>query len=236
MLKFCKYFIAFASLVFLLTSCYKSMSTGGPGPGDITGAWIRQLSGATGFEGFFLHPDGKLRFINIFSMQGDSWSLKKDKLTLVTHTERYPQPVAEVYRIQNLSDNKMVLTRQDESIKYHRPASGTALLETRWVASFVPGPSAESQPEKGFSFRLRSDGRVEGFAGCNTFRGSYTMSGETLKFSPLISTKMFCPAMAVEDNFFRALGRTDRFLIIEDQLYFYSKNVLQGFFKAKKNQ
>ncbi len=209
------------------------MSTEGYGSGDICGAWVRSISGETGVEGFFLNPDGSLRLVNIFSMQGDSWSLEKDKLTLFTHTERYSQPVADVYRIETLSDKEMVLVRQDVRIKYRRPASGTALLETRWIASFVPGPSAEGEPDREVSFSLRSGGRIAGFAGCNTFSGLYTVSGETIKFGPLISTKMFCPAMAIEDNLFRALGQTDNFLTVEDQLFLYKGNVLQGFFKAK---
>jgi hypothetical protein len=44
---------------------------------------------------------------------------------------------------------------------------------------------------------------------------------------------MFCPAMAVEDNLFQVLGLSDQFLIVEDQLYLYIGNLIQGFFKAK---
>ena len=39
--------------------------------------------------------------------------------------------------------------------------------------------------------------------------------------------------MAVEDNLFRILGSSDEFLIVEDQLYLYNGNLIQGFFKAK---
>lgn len=230
------YIVALFFLLVLQTSCQKKLSVGGYGVGDVSGAWVKPISGRTGIEGFFLHPDGKVRLINIFSMQGDTWSLKEDRLTLFTHTERYPQPVADVYSIQTLSDQKMVLARQDGVIEYRRPAPGTQLLETRWGASYVPGPSADAEPEREVFFSLRNDGRIAGFAGCNTFSGSFTMLKETIKIGPLLSTKMFCPAMLVEDNLLRALGQAEDFLVVEDQLYLYKNNVLQGFFKAKQNQ
>ncbi len=34
--------------------------------------------------------------------------------------------------------------------------------------------------------------RASGFAGCNRFSGPYTLSGDSLSFGPLISTKMAC--------------------------------------------
>ncbi|GGD22884.1 hypothetical protein GCM10011368_26200 [Hyunsoonleella pacifica] len=35
--------------------------------------------------------------------------------------------------------------------------------------------------------------KVSGFSGCNRFFGTYTLNENTLKFSPLASTKMLCP-------------------------------------------
>ncbi|WP_459947150.1 META domain-containing protein [Desulfocastanea catecholica] len=233
MLNLFRYCIVALFMLTLPTSCSEKMSAQWTGVDDITGAWVRPIPGGTGVEGFFLHPDGSLRLINIFSMQGNSWSLNKDKLTLFTHTERYPQPVADIHTIQIISADKMVLARQDVKIEYRRPATGKNLMATRWVASYVPGMPAEAKPEQEVYFTMRHDGRIEGFAGCNTFSGPYMVSGETVKIGPLISTRMFCPAMAVEDNLFRILGSSDEFLIVEDQLYLYNGNFFQGFFKAK---
>lgn len=223
-------------LLVLLTGCGKSMSHQGDGVGDITGAWVRSLSEDMGVAGLYLHQNGSLRLINIFSMQGDSWSLEGDRLTLFTHTERYPQPEPDVYTVRILSDKKMVLARQEAEIEYRRPVSGKDLLATRWLASYVPGPPAEAEPEQEVSFNLQSDGRIEGFAGCNKFSGSYIVSKETVRIGSFQSTNMFCPAMKVEDNLFRALEETEEFLIVEDQLCLYKGNMLQGFFKAQQNQ
>lgn len=92
-------------------------------------------------------------------------------------------------------------------------------MATRWVASYVPETSAEAEPDQEVYFTMRYDGRIEEFGSCNTFNGHYMVPGETVKIGPLISTRMFCPAIAVEDNLFRILGSSNEFLIVEDQLY-----------------
>jgi heat shock protein HslJ len=52
-----------------------------------------------------------------------------------------------------------------------------------------------------------ADGSVAGFAGCNTFTGSYTINGSTLALGPLATTKIGCvrPASAVESDYLAAL-------------------------------
>lgn len=37
-----------------------------------------------------------------------------------------------------------------------------------------------------------TSGRASGYAGCNTFSGSYLLSGESLTFGPLAMTRMAC--------------------------------------------
>lgn len=225
-------------LLFVLVmsaSCGKSLPQQQYEKTDIDGPWVRSISEEGDFEGFSLEQDGRLRLINIFSMQGDSWSLEDKQLTLFTHTERYPQPMPVRYSVRFISEEKMILVRKDMEREYRRPASGTDLINTRWVASYVPGLPAEAVPEQDVYFHLREGGRLEGFAGCNRFSGSFTLYGRNLKIGPLLSTKMFCPAMTLEDNLYNALAETEEFMIVENQLYLYKGNALQGFFKAQQN-
>ena len=51
-------------------------------------------------------------------------------------------------------------------------------------------------------------GQFEGFAGCNTFSGPYTQSGETIAIGPLAGTKQACeaPLSGVEAAYVQALG------------------------------
>jgi heat shock protein HslJ len=52
------------------------------------------------------------------------------------------------------------------------------------------------------------DGRVSGFAACNTFSGTYTLDGVTIALGPLATTKMACqpPASVVEAEYLAALS------------------------------
>ncbi len=51
-----------------------------------------------------------------------------------------------------------------------------------------------------------STDHVSGFSGCNQYGGSYSLSGDTLKFGPLVSTKMMCiDAIDLESIYLAAL-------------------------------
>lgn len=69
-------------------------------------------------------------------------------------------------------------------------------------------------PERFIQFKV--DGAVAGTGGCNRFFGSYEVSGDTLTFSPLASTRKACAAdiMRKEFEFFDGLRKTARFTLI----------------------
>lgn len=47
--------------------------------------------------------------------------------------------------------------------------------------------------------------RVSGNAGCNRYNGTVELSGDSLHFGPLMSTKMACDQMELEQQFMRHL-------------------------------
>ena len=55
--------------------------------------------------------------------------------------------------------------------------------------------------------------RVTGSGGCNRISGRYQAGSGTLRFSPMISSQMACPAMDMEAAFLRALNGTRRYRI-----------------------
>jgi heat shock protein HslJ len=58
------------------------------------------------------------------------------------------------------------------------------------VAGAPAGVGANGQPA---TLRLDDVGqRVSGYAGCNQFSGTYTLSGNSLSFGPLAMTRMAC--------------------------------------------
>lgn len=104
------------------------------------------------------------------------------------------------------------------------PAPGASLFETRWVLRQV-GTQAVTVPEGGQEpyLLLRRTGAAEGQGSCNRFRSSaVTDSSSHLVFTPLMSTRMSCPAITTEQDFTRALAAAHSFRISGDTLRLYA--------------
>ena len=60
---------------------------------------------------------------------------------------------------------------------------------------------------------------VSGFAGCNRFSGNYSIDGKTLKFGPIVSTKMYCKRfMDIENHVLKALENTNSYHLVNSKL------------------
>ena len=105
------------------------------------------------------------------------------------------------------------------------PAAPAAALEgTEWQLVDIggqPAPAgADTMRHPGFT--LIAEGRkVHGSAGCNRMKGTYQLDGEKLKFGPLATTRMACPAMQTETAFLKALEATTRYEISGSSLTLY---------------
>ena len=105
------------------------------------------------------------------------------------------------------------------------PAPPAAALEgTEWRLVDIGGQPApaggDSTRHPGFT--LLAEGRkVQGSAGCNRMRGTYQLDGEKLKFGPLATTRMACPAMETETAFLKALEATTRYEVSGSSLTLY---------------
>ena len=68
------------------------------------------------------------------------------------------------------------------------------------------------------------DSRASGSSGCNQMGGAYTLNGESLQFSQMISTKMACEPqlMDQESRIHAALEATRRWAISGDTLILYA--------------
>lgn len=76
--------------------------------------------------------------------------------------------------------------------------------------------------------------KVNGRGGCNRFFGNYEMDGDKLKFSPMGATRMACPDLQTESEFFQMLDTVDTYSIKDGLLSFKSKgNVVALFNKAE---
>ena len=94
-------------------------------------------------------------------------------------------------------------------------SAGTGLVGAWNLAEMGPTADfAHLQP----TIEFTADGGVSGFAGCNTFSGSYTTDGSTLTWGPLATTKMACqrPGSAVESDYLVALSGVNAWAIQPD--------------------
>jgi heat shock protein HslJ len=75
-------------------------------------------------------------------------------------------------------------------------------LEGSWdVTGYNNGKQAVVSPVTGSTLTaIFTADQVSGSAGCNTFSGSYTLDGTTLKIGPLASTMKACADQAVNDQ------------------------------------
>ncbi|NDV20717.1 META domain-containing protein [Pseudodesulfovibrio sp. JC047] len=59
----------------------------------------------------------------------------------------------------------------------------------------------EVQSDTPLTLKFAADGTVQGFGGCNTFKGTYTLDGDSLSFGPLASTRKACGAALGEQEY-----------------------------------
>jgi heat shock protein HslJ len=105
------------------------------------------------------------------------------------------------------------------------PADPAVALEgTEWRLVDIggqPAPAgADTTRQPGFT--LIAEGRkIQGSAGCNRMKGTYQLDGEKLKFGPVATTRMACPAMQTETAFLKALEATTRYEVKGSSLTLY---------------
>lgn len=111
------------------------------------------------------------------------------------------------------------------------------LQNTYWKLVALQGqPAAMLDPqEREVSITLGSDKRqVQGFTGCNSLGGSYTLNGAALKFNQLASTRRMCAhaANTLEREVLGALKATTSYRIDGEQLMLLGGGRVQARFEA----
>lgn len=97
-----------------------------------------------------------------------------------------------------------------------------ALLSgTNWKVIEINGEAITSTMKRKPYLKFSEDNKVSGFAGCNSFGGNYTLKNTSaIIISNVISTKMACPDLAIENNLFHVFESTDNFIVKGDTLFF----------------
>ena len=116
--------------------------------------------------------------------------------------------------------------RLDSGNMYFSPQSPTALVGPTWrVTGINNGMQAVVSTVSGtqVSMQFADDGRVSGDTGCNLYNGAYTLSGASITFGPMATTRRACAsddANAQEQQFLTALGNITTYELNGDRLTF----------------
>ena len=78
-------------------------------------------------------------------------------------------------------------------------------VDGEWVITNVNGKSTEGG-ERQAEIMFDGKGKVNGNASVNSFFGSYSVEGDSLKFGPMGMTRMMGGSMEIEDAITKALG------------------------------
>lgn len=118
-------------------------------------------------------------------------------------------------------------------------ASAVPLTGTEWKLVELDGKRITPPTDRPEAYTLTLDTaetRVYGMGACNRFFGNYTLSDtHRIKFGALGSTRMACPGMEVENQYFRMFDRADSYTIDSDMLMLQNNgNVIAIFQEAKK--
>jgi heat shock protein HslJ len=114
--------------------------------------------------------------------------------------------------------------RVDSGNMIFSPQSLTGLAGPTWrVTGYNNGMGGVVSILSGtqLSMVFGDDGRVSGNTGCNMFDGTYTLSGSSLSFGPLVTTRRACAseeANQQEQRFLAALEATTTYELAGDRL------------------
>lgn len=112
------------------------------------------------------------------------------------------------------------------------------LNDVKWVLKSLDGKEVhltDSNSEIYIQFN-ETEKRVNGRGGCNRFFGNYEMDESKLKFSPMGATRMACPDLKLEGEFFQMLEEVDSYSIKDGILSFQSKDKVIAVFKKAEEE
>jgi putative lipoprotein len=93
------------------------------------------------------------------------------------------------------------------------------LTNTYWKLVELNGGAVSPGEGKELQMILRAEDQVGGYAGCNQFTGSMTVTGDGLSVGPIASTRRMCQGvMEQEFAFLQALENAQRYSISGEDL------------------
>lgn len=153
----------------------------------------------------------------------DDWTFFYDQIEGFDYEEGYTYEllINEVTVNNPASDASSIRYQLKEVISKIASSDGSELMKEWKVLKLKGLEQIASAPSLVFH---EKDNRLTGFAGCNNYFSTYTISGKEIKFDKTGSTRKLCPDMSVEDTFFKLLPEVARYEVVKKELYLYDKS------------
>jgi heat shock protein HslJ len=137
-------------------------------------------------------------FGGMYTVDGDELQISELAQTLIACEppldaieQAYVAALGEVSGYQVSGDTLVLTGGAALSFARQQPL---ALVGTAWqLETVATGTDAVTSVVAPGTITFADDGTVSGSTGCNTFSGSYTVSGDALSFPPLATTRIGCP-------------------------------------------
>lgn len=183
-----------------------------------------------------LSPDGKIggsascnSFFGTYTADGQSFTVSGVGSTemacaeeLMSQESAYLAALQGATALEQAGDT-LTITYADGRLQFSKVVEPAAspLEGTAWqLESFINGDSISSTVAGSNVTATFADGKVSGSTGCNQYNAGYTLTGDKVAISAVVSTKMACdPAiMGQEQQFTNALATATAVLVDGNQL------------------
>jgi heat shock protein HslJ len=114
---------------------------------------------------------------------------------LMDQESAYLKALGEVQSFKIVGDTLTLNDAKDKSLLVFK-AQSKDLAGTAWeVTGYNNGKQAVTSVLAGTTLTAEfgKDGNLSGNSGCNTYNGTYTVTGDQIKIGPLATTRMACP-------------------------------------------
>lgn len=107
------------------------------------------------------------------------------------------------------------------------------LVGTEWTLVRLMGANVEAGGES-FNLTFHEDGNMSGVGACNRLMGSYRLLEKgRIEIGPLASTRMMCPDMERETQFFSVVEGTTSYEIDDTMLLLFRDGEMRAVLEAK---
>ena len=122
-----------------------------------------------------------------------------------------------------LSTCNLFAAQTPASARTESSSAENKLANTAWMLKSFGAQGAETTVIESTKITIKfgADGRAGGSSGCNSYGGEYSVQGDTLSLSKIISTKRACleqSANQQEQRYFAALESANKFKLAENRL------------------